>query len=345
MVPTVLDALGLEAPITIKGVTQSPLEGVSLASCFADAAAPSRHHTQYFEMIGHRALYHEGWRAVCPWPGPSFRESGGQFGDPIDAARLTQLDVEGWELYHVEADMSESHNLAAQERDRLMAMITMWYVEAGKYNVLPIDSRGTQRIAEERPQIAVDRERSTYYQGTQLVPMNAAPRLLNRPHSISVELDIPEGGADGVLFSMGGNDGGFSLYVLDGVFTYGYNYVADSYFYVRATSPLPAGHHVLSMEFQPTGPADVAAGKGTPAHITLFVDGAPAGEGDLPVTIPLSLGLAAGVAVGRDPGSPAVPDYKPPFAYPGRIRRALVDVSGASVEDLEAQIRMVLARQ
>jgi hypothetical protein len=224
-------------------------------------------------------------------------------------------------------------------------MVTMWYAEAGKYNVLPIDSRGTQRIAEERPQIAVDRDRSIYYQGTQMVPVNAAPRVLNRPHSISVEVEIPEGKADGTLFSMGGTDGGFSLYVIDGVFTYGYNYVAESYFRVCASSALPTGHHVLSMDFRPTGPADVAAGKGTPAHITLFVDGAPVGEGDLPVTIPLSLGLTTGVAVGHDPGSPTMPDYQPPFAYPGRIRRALVDVSGTAVEDLEAQIRMVLARQ
>jgi arylsulfatase A-like enzyme len=345
MVPTVLEALGLEPPTAIKGVTQAPIEGHSLAACFHNAAAPSAHHTQYFEMVGHRALYHDGWRAVCPWPGPSFRESGRGFGEPIDGATLTQLDAHGWELYNVTTDIAETSNLAASERERLIAMITMWYVEAGKYNVLPIDSRGVQRLAEERPQIAGDRERYIFYPGTQMVPINAAPKLLNRPHSLSVELDIPEGGADGVLFSMGGNDGGFSLYVLDGVLTYGYNYVADSYFHVRAGGALPAGHHVLSMEFQPTGPADLAAGKGTPAHITLLVDGAPVGEGDLPVTIPLSLGLAAGVAVGHDPGSPAVPDYSPPFAYGGRIRRALVDVSGAPLEDLQARIRQVLARQ
>ncbi|MFM7360408.1 MAG: hypothetical protein ACKO25_00985 [Cyanobium sp.] len=227
----------------------------------------------------------------------------------------------------------------------MIAMIGMWYVEAGKYNVMPIDSRTTLRFAVERPQIAPDRERYVYYPGTQMVPGNAAPRVLNRPHSISVELEVPEGGADGVLFSMGGNDGGFSIYVLDGVFTYGYNYVADSYFYVRATSPVPAGHHVLSVEFRPTGPADLAAGRGTPAHIGLFVDGAPVGEGDLPVTIPLSLGLAAGVAVGHDPGSPAVPDYQPPFPWAGGIQRALVDVSGTPIEDQEARIREVLARQ
>ena len=345
MLPTVLDALGLEPPAAIKGVTQSPVEGHSLASCFHDAAAPSLHRTQYFEMFGHRALYHEGWRAVCPWPGTSFRESGRRFGDAINAATLTELDAHGWELYHVDADVAETSDLAGQEKERLIAMIGQWYVEAGRYNVLPIDSRGTQRFAEERPQITADRQRYVYYQGTQMVPANAAPRVLNRPHTIALELDIPEGGADGVLFSMGGNDGGFSIYVLEGVFTYGYNYVADSYFYVRSASPLPAGHHVLSVEFAPTGPADLAAGRGTPAHITLRVDGERVGEGDLPVTIPLSLGLAAGVAVGSDPGSPAVPDYKPPFTWPARIRRALVDVSGAPVEDLQARIRQVLARQ
>jgi arylsulfatase len=345
MVPTVLEALGLEAPATIKGVSQSPIEGVSLFSCCADATAPSAHITQYFEMLGHRSLYHDGWRAVCPWPGPAYAESAHRFGDPITYDQLIQLDAHGWELYNLQEDFAETNNLAAGERDRLIAMIGMWYVEAGKYNVLPIDSRTTLRFAIERPQIAPDREHYVYYPGTQMVPGNVAPRVLNRPHSISLEVEIPEGNAEGVLFSMGGNDGGFSIYVQEGVFTYGYNYVADSYFYVRATSALPPGHHVLSMEFRPTGPADLAVGKGTPAHVTLFVDGAPVGEGDLPVTIPLSLGLAAGVVVGQDSGSPALPDYNPPFPWAGVIHRALVDVSGTPIEDQEARIRQVLARQ
>jgi arylsulfatase len=345
MVPTVLEALGIDPPMAIKGVSQSPIEGVSLLGCCHEATAPSRHITQYFEMLGHRSLYHDGWRAVCPWPGPSFAESEHRFGDPISYEQLIQLDANGWELYNLQEDFAETNNLAATERDRLIAMIAMWYVEAGKYNVLPIDGRTTLRFAVERPQIAPDRERYVYYPGTQMVPGNAAPRLLNRPHSISVDLEVPEGGADGVLFSMGGNDGGFSIYVLDGVFTYGYNYVADSYFHVRATVPVPAGHHVLSVGFRPTGPADPRAGKGTPAKVTLYVDGELVGEGHLPVTIPLSLGLAAGVAVGRDPGSPALPDYPSPFAWPGQIHRALVDVSGEPIEDQEARIREVLARQ
>lgn len=345
MVPTVLDALGIEAPTVIKGVTQSPIEGFSFADSFHNPDAPDKHITQYFEMFGHRSLYHVGWRAVCPWPGTSFTESGQFFGAPISYEKLIELDARGWELYNLKEDFAETNNLADSERERLIAMIGMWYVEAGKYNVLPIDGRGTQRFAEERPQIAVDRPRYLYYPSTQMVPVNAAPRVLNRTHSVSVEAIVPEGGAEGVLFSMGGNDGGFSFYVLDGKLTYGYNYVADSYFRIQSAESIPVGHHVFGFQFDPTGPADIANGKGTPAKITLLIDGKPVGEGNLPVTIPLSLGLAAGVAIGSDPGSPAMPDYLPPFPFTGRVFKALVDVTGEPVEDLEARTRMYIARQ
>jgi arylsulfatase len=144
---------------------------------------------------------------------------------------------------------------------------------------------------------------------------------------------------------MGGNDGGFAFFVQNGLLTYGYNYVAEQFFRVHSSGPIPAGHHIVSVEFTPTGPADVANGKGTPAKVVLFVDGQPVGEGNLPVTIPLSLGLAAGVAVGSDPGSPALPDYKPPFAYGGHIRRAMVDVTGTPIVDQEEKMREILARQ
>ncbi len=345
MVPTVLEALGIEPPTVIRGVTQSPIEGFSLADSFNNADAPSKHITQYFEMFGHRSLYHDGWRAVCPWPGTSFVESGLFFGAPISYDKLIELDAHGWELYSVQEDFAETNNLAETERDRLIAMIGMWYVEAGKYNVLPIDSRGTQRFAVERPQIAGDRQRYVYYPDTQVVPSNAAPRVLNRAHSVSVDAVVPDGGAEGVLFSMGGNDGGFAFYVQNGKLTYGYNYVADSYFKVEAAQPLPGGRHIFSAQFDPTGPADVATGKGTPAKITLLVDGQPVGEGHLPVTIPLSLGLSAGAAVGADPGSPTMPDYQPPFKFTGQVNKVWVDVTGTPVEDYEARMRVYLARQ
>ena len=119
-------------------------------------------------MFGHRSLYHDGWRAVCPWPGTSFTESGLTFGAPIDYNKLIELDEKGWELYNLNEDFTETTTLAGKERGRLIAMIGMWYVEAGKYKVLPIDSRGTQRIAEERPKIAEGRKQYVYYPGTQV---------------------------------------------------------------------------------------------------------------------------------------------------------------------------------
>jgi arylsulfatase A-like enzyme len=344
MVPTVLDLLGIEPPTFIGGVQQSPIEGLSMAESIRDAEAPSRRTTQYFEMLGHRSIYHDGWKAVCPWPGTSFAE-GQPFGTPITAEKLTELDASGWELYHVAEDWTESHDVAADNRGRLIEMIALWYAEAGKYNVLPVDGRGQQRFADERPQIAVDRARYTYYPGTQEVPPNAAPKLLNRPHSAHVGVAIPDHGAEGVLLSQGGVDGGFTLFVQDGRLRYTYNYVADQHFHIVSDSEVPSGKHILSFEFRPTGKAEPMKGKGTPGTITLFVDGEPVGSGELPVTMPITVGLAGGVSVGLDAGAPVTTEYAPPFAFTGTIFRAVYDVSGERVEDHEAEIRMALARQ
>jgi arylsulfatase len=171
MVPTVLEALGVEPPTEIKGVTQSPIEGYSFAHTFDSAKAEGKHITQYFEMMGHRSLYHDGWRAVCPWPGPSFAEAGKGFGvAPLPAELLTEMDANNWELYNVAEDFAENDDLAADNRARLIEMVGQWYVEAGKYHVLPIDGRGQQRFADPRPQLTADRTRYVYYPGTQSVP-------------------------------------------------------------------------------------------------------------------------------------------------------------------------------
>ena len=234
MVPTILDLIGIDPPTEIRGATQSPIEGFSLKSSIEDASAPAVHTTQYFEMFGHRSIYHDGWRAVCPWPGTSFTESGGYFGQPMSYEELVELDAHGWELYHVAEDPAENHNLAEAEPDRLMEMISQWYVEAGKYNVLPIDSRGTIRFAEERPQIAEDRDTYVYYPNTQAIPANVAPKVFNRPYSVTAEVEIPEGGAEGVLMSFGGNDAGIAFYMEDNKLCFVHNYVAVDYFYVKS---------------------------------------------------------------------------------------------------------------
>lgn len=348
MVPTVLDCLGIEPPTQIRGVTQSPLEGFSLKSSFDDAKAEELHNTQYFEMFGHRSLYHDGWRAVCPWPGTSFVESGLPFGAPLNHDKLTQLDAKGWELYNLKDDPCETANLADKEKARLIEMIGMWYAEAGKYNVLPIDSRGTARLAEPRPQIAPARKQVVFYPETQVVPQNALPSTLNVKHAISVHAHIPAGGAEGVLLCMGGNDGGFVFYIKDGKLTYGYNYVADQRFKVEARAAgIPQGDHVFSFESIPSGKPDIAKGKGAPATIKLLIDGKEVGSGEIPVTIPLSLGLGGGAVLGVDNGSPVMlaEDYAPPFAFTGVVRKGVLDVSENATEDLEAKVKMYLARQ
>lgn len=345
MVPTILDALDISAPTTIRGVTQAPIEGFSLAHTFDDATAAGKHHTQYFEMMGHRSIYHDGWRAVCPWPGPSFTEAGAFFGKPIPADTLTEIDATGWELYHVDEDWAENHNLAAENRARLIEMIATWYVEAGKYNVMPVDGRGVQRFAEERPQLTADRSRYTFYPHTQAVPFNAGPRLLNRSHSITAEVEIPEGGAEGVLVSYGGTDGGYTLFVQDGLLQYVQNYVARDYLHVKADKPLTAGRHELRFEFEVTGEPDFAHGKGAAGRAQLYVDRKLTGQSDFPHTTPLSLGLTGGIVVGADPGAPVCPFYRAPFEFTGIIHQVTFDLSGELIEDDEATMRRVMARQ
>jgi len=345
MVPTVLEALAIEAPPAIRGVAQSPIEGVSFAHTFDSAAAPGKHHVQYFEMMGHRAIYQDGWRAVCPWPGPSFSEAGVPFGTPIPYDELTELDAEHWELYHVERDLAENHNVAADHRARLIAMIGQWYVEAGRYNVLPVDGRGIARFAEQRPQIAATRTRYTYYPHTQAVPANAAVVVLNRSHSITASVDIPVGGADGPLLTHGGIDAGYALYLIGGRLTWCHNYVGREFHYVRSPEPVGAGEHELRFEFEVTSPPEPTRGQGAGGRAQLYIDRELVAASDVPVTRPLALGLTSGLRCGTAPGAPVCPEIHPGFDFTGTIRAVIVEVSGALIEDDEATVRRLLAIQ
>jgi arylsulfatase A-like enzyme len=263
MVPTVLDALGVEPPAQIRGVTQSPIEGVSFAHTFDDAQARSKHHTQYFEMFAHRAIYHDGWRAVCPVPGPSFVEANGQgIGDMnVTEDKLRELDAHGWELYHVDSDFAETHDVASENRAKLIEMIALWYVEAGKYHVLPLDSRGTLRLVDEKPQLARARQRYVFFPGTSTVPNKIAPKTLNRPYSITATVEC-HNGAEGVLIVQGGNSGGYSLYLRDRKLHYTYNYVGIKEFHIESDVAIGDGRHELRFEFEPSGVPDIARGRG-----------------------------------------------------------------------------------
>ena len=334
MVPTVLDALQIDPPGQIRGVTQSPIQGASFAHTFNDGNAPTKHHTQYFEMFATRAIYHDGWRAVCPFPGPSFTEAGASFGQlTLTEDRLRELDAKGWELYNVMDDPAETNNLADTHRDKLIEMIALWYVEAGKYNVLPLDSRGTSRLADERPQLTKDRQTYVYYPGTQAVPENVAVKVLNRAHRLSAEVAIPKGGAEGVLVCQGGSAGGYSLFVKDNKLHYVHNYVGAQEFHVVSSDNVPEGKSTLRYEFEPTGKPDIAKGRGTPGHARLYINDKLVGQADFPFTIPLLVSLGGGLSVGRNPGSPVSQLYQPPFAFTGTIFKVTADLSGQSLQD------------
>ena len=344
MVPTTLELLGIQPPATIRGVTQAPLHGVSFAHTLDNPQAESNRRTQYFEMLGHRAIYHDGWRAVCPWPGPSFTEAGTGFGNPISSETLSELDATRWELYHVAEDFAENHDVGADHRDRLIALIATWYVEAGRYEVMPIDGSGLARMAAEKPLVALPRERYTYRADTQSVPFFAAPRLLNRPHSITAEVEIPAGGAEGVLLSQGTAAGGYALYVKGGKLRYVHNYVGRAWYSVESDDGLAPGTHRLRFEFEPTGEPDLQQGKGAPGRLQLYVDDTLVGNAEAPVTVPFALNPGV-LTCGANPGSPVTPDYPSPFKFTGTLHSVTVDVSGELIQDPEAELRVHMARQ
>ena len=347
MVPTVLDALGLEPPESIRGVPQTPLEGVSFAHTFDDAGAASRHVTQYFEMFGHRAIYHDDWRAVCPWPAPNFTTAaqiGRKLGQPITPEILDELDRSGWELYSMTDDPTESRDVAAEHPEKVRELVALWWQEAEKYKVLPVDGSMHTRIATVRPQTSMPRTRFVYYPNGSVVPSFAAPPVYNRAYSIEADVDIPAGGAEGVLMAQGGDAGGYAFFLKDGRLCFTYNYVGLDRFELQAgDGPIAEGRHALRYEFEPTGEPDIANGKGVPGRGQLYVDGELVANTDYPHTTPLFFELE-GLSCGFDFGSPAA-EYTPPFPFTGTIRQVAVDLGGELIVDDEASLRMLMAQQ
>jgi arylsulfatase len=347
MVPTLLDMLGLEPPKQIRGVSQAPLEGVSFAGSFDDADAPTHHDTQYFEMFAGRAIDHDGWRAVCGWPGPSYAkgaEHGRHLGDEITAEVLSDLDANGWELFHITTDPSETRNLAAEQPEKLAEMITRWYAEAGKYQVMPLDGTLFQRAQAERPHLAADRNRYVFYPDLSVVPLANTPPVFNRPHSITADVEIPAGGAEGVLLAHGGVAGGYVLLVKDGKLHYIHNYLGLQEYQVSSKVDVPTGRVSLRYEFEPTGPPEPRTGKGAPGNAQLYINGDLVANREFPVTVPIVFGIE-GLSCGYDFGEAVSREYHGAFRFTGQIHSVTVDLSGELIEDDEATLRRIMAQQ
>ncbi|MBP1763543.1 MAG: Arylsulfatase, partial [Firmicutes bacterium] len=347
-VPTVLEALGMEAPAAIRGITQAPIEGVSFAHTFNQADAPTRHNTQYFEMFGHRSIYHDGWRAVCPWPGTSFTEAAKKnrkFGSPIDNAILVDIDSHDWELYHIAEDFSETNNLAATHREKLNEMICRWWAEAGKYNVLPIDGDVFSRLNVERPTIAKPRNKIVYYPGGSPVPFAASPKVYNRPFSITADTVIPQGGAEGILLAQGGRGGGYTFFVKDKKLHFIYNFLGAELFTLTSNEEVPEGEVKLRYEFEPTGKPNPAAGHGVPANGQIYINDKLVGAIAMPHTV-LNMFSTEGLSCGYDAGDRVAPkEYSDAFKFTGTIKRVTLDLSGELIPDTETELKVAMMRQ
>ena len=238
IVPTVLEAVGIEAPGEIRGVAQRPIEGTSFFPTIADPASPEAHLTQYYEMFGCRALYHEGWKAVTYHPIMQMEPG---------------IDADEWELYHVAVDPSECHDLAQQEPDRLAQMVARWWVEAGRYQVLPLDPRPLPVLLSERPLSVPHRQRYDYYQDAAPVPEIVAVNVKNRTHRIVADVTIPRGGAHGVLLSQGSLLGGWCFYVAGDAVHHVHNRAATAPDHLRGAVRLDPGPHTLAFEYAKVG--------------------------------------------------------------------------------------------
>lgn len=310
IVPTILEAVGLPAPAVVNGVPQQPMHGTSLLYTFDDAEAPGRHRTQYFEVFGNRAIYHDGWMASA------FR---GRVPWNLLGVKPRPFSEDVWELYHVDEDFTQAHNLARKHPEKLRELQSLFWAEAARYDVLPLNNaiHGDPGL----PNLTKGRTKFTYFEGAVGIPEVAAPPVINRSHVITAEIEVPPFGAEGVLVAIGGVVSGWSLYVDEQrrpVYTY--NLFGVERTTLVGSKPLPAGETTIRFEFAYDG-----GGWGRGGTAKLSVDGEIVAEGRLGRTAPAFFSIDETFDIGVDAGSPAG-EYPPHYAFTGRIKRVTVEL-------------------
>ncbi len=331
--PTILAAAGLPAPISVNGIQQAPLEGVSMLPTLRDGDAPETHEVQYFEMLGNRGIYHNGWTAVTrhstPWE---------------MNASLPPFDDDTWELYGPD-DWTQAHNLAAENPKKLADMQRLWLIEAVKYNVVPLDDRRVERFNPDiagRPQL-IRGNSQLLFQGMRISEA-CVVNLKNKSHTLTANITVPESGAAGVIVNQGGSVGGWSLYVHQGRLKYCYNFLGIEHYMITADTPIPAGKHQVRMEFAYDG-----GGLAKGGDVTLYYDGQAVGTGRVERTQPMGYSLDEACDVGFDSGSPVSPDYGPTGnKFNGEIDWVQIDIGGDSQDHLikaEDRLTVAMARQ
>ncbi|WP_308465921.1 arylsulfatase [Rathayibacter soli] len=332
IVPTILDVLGVQPPDKIHGHDQSPFDGVSMRYTVDDATAATTLHTQFYAMLGSRAVWHEGWKAVTTHPTLS---GWGHFND------------DEWELYHTDVDRAELHNLAGEHPEKLRELVNLWFSEAGRNIAFPLDDRSALEIVlTPRPLLSAARDRYTYYPGMSEVPESQSVNIRNRSFVIGALVDLPTTGAEGVLFAQGSRFGGHALYIKNNRLHYVNNVVGTNEQLLRATEDVPTGSGlILAASFDKDGenPKYVATGM-----LTLFYGDKPVGQLRIS-TQPGKFSLAGeGLTVGRDSGAPVTSDYPGSDPWPftgGTIRSVSVDVGGEPYINLEREAQAMLMRE
>jgi arylsulfatase len=315
IVPTLYEVIRITPPTQLNGTPQKPIEGISFAYTFDDAKAKERHTTQYFELGSNRGLYHDGWMAsdlsVIPW------ESTHGEVDP---------DSQKWELYDTAKDFSQADDVAAKYPQKLRELQDLWWAEAAKHDVLPMDWRVSERFNSElagRPVLGGDAKSFTYYPGQVGLPPDASPRILNRSWTLTADLDVPSSDAEGMIVTQGGGVGGYGLYLRDGKPTFVYNYLSIDRTTITGPQSLPKGKVQIKVEVTYQGsPHEV----GQAALISMSVNGSKVAEGQVPRTIPATISIQEGLDVGEDVGSAVDFTYKPPFKFNGEIEKVRVDL-------------------
>ena len=332
LVPTVLDALGVEPPESIKGFTQSHFDGVSMRYSFDAPAASGARQTQFFSMLGSRGIWHQGWKAITTHP---------------TLSGWSNFNDDEWELYHTDVDRSELHNLAAEHPEKVRELVNLWYAEAGANQGFPLDDRSALEIfIAERPQLSAPRSRYVYFPNHAEVPEAQAVVVRGRSFVIGALVDIPAHGAEGVLFAQGSRFGGHSLYVKDNRLHYVNSFVGMFEQKIVATEDLPVGTDlILSASFDKDGddPPPVATG-----ILSLYHGDTKVGEGRIKTQPGGYMIAGEGLAVGRDVGDPVTEDYpgERPYRFTGgTIHRVAVDVSGEPYIDLEREAQGMLMRE
>jgi arylsulfatase len=313
--PTVLEAIGVPQPEFVNGTKQRPIEGVSILYSFDDAKAKGRRPTQYFEMFGNRAIYHEGWTACArhsiPWD---------------VTAKLGPFDKDVWELYNIDKDFSQFDDLAAKEPVKLKELQELFLKEAVKYNVLPLDDRRIERLNPEfagRPDLMGKRKKLTVYEGMTGMMENTFINTKNVSYSITAEVEIPKDGGNGVILAQGGRFAGFSLYMKEGKVKFAYNWLDAERYTIAATEKVPAGKATIRYEFAYDGGPPGSGGVGT-----IFVNDKKVAEGKIANTVGYAFGLDEGADVGVDQETPVTEDYPVGIAnsFNGRIRSVTIQV-------------------